>query len=222
MIALERFGAALARRVVAALVASHLVLAAGAPAAAGPWDEASAPLVPDGFRVGAFRIEEKITMAVAERVLGIDPRNTGRVELNSPGGSLEAAMMIARYIRENGLATHVGDRGTCASACLLVLQAGVERSAGEDAVLIVHEATNAVGHFSPFVTRAYVDSMVAYGASPLFAQEILPIVERVLPASQARDLGIVQRVTRVSGLAEPPPERIRLADEAGGLTMTPD
>ncbi|MBX9588169.1 MAG: hypothetical protein K2X43_02620 [Hyphomonadaceae bacterium] len=63
----------------------------------------------------------------------IDPRvarsATPAVELNSPGGSVFAAMAIGVLVRNGGLRTTVGRRHRCDSACVLILAAGVERHA---------------------------------------------------------------------------------------------
>jgi ATP-dependent protease ClpP protease subunit len=51
------------------------------------------------------------------------------VTLNSPGGSVPAAMRIGDVIRQHGYFTEVYDGEECSSACVLVLSAGVERIA---------------------------------------------------------------------------------------------
>lgn len=61
------------------------------------------------------------------------------VSLNSPGGSLDDAIVMARIIREHGLATEVEDGALCASSCPLLLAGGVERDIGTEAVIGVHQ-----------------------------------------------------------------------------------
>jgi len=61
------------------------------------------------------------------------------VVLNSPGGSVADAMAIGRLIREKKLATEVEARKYCASSCPLVFAGGLERRAGEKAVIGVHQ-----------------------------------------------------------------------------------
>ncbi len=71
--------------------------------------------------------------------------------LDSPGGRVQAAMALGRLVRGAGMNTSVGrtveagGRGTvrttevrCASACVLVLMAGVTRHVAEDARVEVH------------------------------------------------------------------------------------
>jgi hypothetical protein len=58
------------------------------------------------------------------------------VELNSPGGSIPAAMAIGGFVRAGGLRTAVARRRTCDSACALILVAGIEWSAGVGSVRI--------------------------------------------------------------------------------------
>ncbi len=66
--------------------------------------------------------------------------------VDSPGGSVEPALAIGQLIRARGLNVAVGrleaDRPTddaqCASACVLLLAAGVGRSVGPDAAVGIH------------------------------------------------------------------------------------
>lgn len=61
------------------------------------------------------------------------------VSLDSPGGSLEDAMAMARMIRERDLATLVPDGALCASSCPLVLAGGTTRSVGQKAAVGLHQ-----------------------------------------------------------------------------------
>ena len=61
------------------------------------------------------------------------------VLLNSPGGSLDDAIAIARQIRSRGLATGVTDGAFCASSCPLMLAGGVTRSVGAKSAVGVHQ-----------------------------------------------------------------------------------
>src|SRR3954452_16345475 len=61
------------------------------------------------------------------------------VVLNSPGGSVADAMAIGRLIREKKFATEVDAAKYCASSCPLVFAGGIERRAGEKAVIGVHQ-----------------------------------------------------------------------------------
>lgn len=61
------------------------------------------------------------------------------VSLNSPGGSLDDAMAMARLLRERGIGTEVADGALCASSCPLVMAGGAERRAGEKAAVGLHQ-----------------------------------------------------------------------------------
>jgi hypothetical protein len=61
------------------------------------------------------------------------------VVLNSPGGSVSGAMAIGRLIREKKFATEVEAEKYCVSSCPLVFVGGVDRRAGEKAVIGVHQ-----------------------------------------------------------------------------------
>jgi hypothetical protein len=61
------------------------------------------------------------------------------VVLNSPGGSVNDALAMGRLIREKKFATEVEPGKYCASSCPLVFAGGVERRAGANAAIGVHQ-----------------------------------------------------------------------------------
>lgn len=61
------------------------------------------------------------------------------VVLNSPGGSVTDALAMGRLIRERKFATEIEAGKTCASSCPLVFAGGVERRAGANAAIGVHQ-----------------------------------------------------------------------------------
>jgi hypothetical protein len=61
------------------------------------------------------------------------------VVLNSPGGSVNDALAMGRLIREKKFATEVEAGKYCASSCPLVFAGGVERRAGANAAIGVHQ-----------------------------------------------------------------------------------
>ena len=61
------------------------------------------------------------------------------VVLNSPGGSVADALAMGRLIRDKKFATEVEAGKYCASSCPLVFAGGVERRAGDKAVIGVHQ-----------------------------------------------------------------------------------
>ena len=61
------------------------------------------------------------------------------VVLNSPGGSVTDAMAMGRLIREKKFATEVEAGKYCVSSCPLVFVGGVDRRAGEKAIIGVHQ-----------------------------------------------------------------------------------
>lgn len=68
-----------------------------------------------------------------------------RVELNSPGGSVQDALEISKLIRDAGLVTSVKDGALCASSCPLILAGGEERLAGKKAAIGVHQIYTPAG-----------------------------------------------------------------------------
>ena len=69
-------------------------------------------------------------------------RNEGKVTeyvmLDSPGGNIYSGHMMGKLIRENGIKTVVDGDAVCASACMLMFAAGVQRVAWVGAHLGVH------------------------------------------------------------------------------------
>jgi hypothetical protein len=61
------------------------------------------------------------------------------VVLNSPGGSVIDALAMGRLIREHKFATEVEAGKYCVSSCPLVFAGGIERRAGNRAVIGVHQ-----------------------------------------------------------------------------------
>jgi hypothetical protein len=61
------------------------------------------------------------------------------IVLHSPGGSVADALEMGRLIRQNGFNTAVETGRYCASSCPLMFAGGVERFAGDKAVVGVHQ-----------------------------------------------------------------------------------
>ena len=63
------------------------------------------------------------------------------VVLRSPGGSVTDALAMGRLIREKKFATEVEKGKSCASSCPLVFAGGIDRRAGENAGIGVHQVS---------------------------------------------------------------------------------
>lgn len=66
------------------------------------------------------------------------------IVLHSPGGSVGDALAMGRLIRKKNFATQVEAGRYCASSCPLVFAGGVERRAGERAIIGVHQVSSLV------------------------------------------------------------------------------
>ena len=85
----------------------------------------------------------EITFGTAEAFRRFDEQQSRPAEIvlfDSPGGLVQEAIALGRYIRERGLSTLVYRDGLCASACPLAYAGGVERLASEEAWIGVHRA----------------------------------------------------------------------------------
>ncbi|SEA96493.1 hypothetical protein SAMN05428936_11534 [Pelagibacterium halotolerans] len=100
------------------------------------------------------------------------------VALNSPGGSVEDALVIGRLIRENGFDTAVGDGALCGSSCPLVLAGGVERIVSDNAAVGVHQIYAGAGGDQIGSAQAMSDaqSVTARIARYLEEMDIDPLV----------------------------------------------
>lgn len=63
------------------------------------------------------------------------------IVLHSPGGSVTDAMEMGRLIRKKNFGTQVETGHYCASSCPLVFAGGIERRAGDKAVIGVHQVS---------------------------------------------------------------------------------
>jgi hypothetical protein len=63
------------------------------------------------------------------------------IVLHSPGGSVTDALAMGRLIRKKNFTTQVEAGRYCASSCPLIFAGGVERRAGEKAVIGVHQVS---------------------------------------------------------------------------------
>jgi hypothetical protein len=95
-------------------------------------------LGPGGDLSAIGRIEQG-TAEDFQKFLDDNGRDAKTIVLLSPGGSVADAMAMGRAIRKRGLDTRVPDEGYCASSCPLVFAAGVDRRAGQRALVGVHQ-----------------------------------------------------------------------------------
>ncbi len=96
---------------------------------------------------GVMAVEGSIDPGAAERFAAeMDARGeyVTTVTLNSPGGSLDDAMAMARLIRARSIGAEVADGALCASSCPLVLAGGVVRQVGEKAAVGLHQFYSAI------------------------------------------------------------------------------
>ena len=134
----------------------------------------------------AVYLDGYIDSGATDRLAGLMRREGIRqalVFLNSPGGSLLAAMDLGRLLRMHGFDTNVGRRaldggepgaGVCYSACPFAFAGGVRRSLLPGSALGVHEPRNRtpVVDSQAFERRVAVDAtayLEGMGVSPVLA-----------------------------------------------------
>ena len=114
---------------------------------------------PGGRPMPSSPLPDRLTLTVVEggkRALlegGILPGDAERIEkqladlapkpegviLNSPGGSVQDALMLGRYLRQAELTTALRSGDICYSACPYLLAAGTSRTIPDDASVGVHQ-----------------------------------------------------------------------------------
>lgn len=99
------------------------------------------------------------------------------VVLNSPGGSVADALEMGRLIREKGLSTQVDSGTLCASSCPLVFAGGVERRAGRQAAIGVHQI------YAASLSTDPAQALAAAGVAMADAQRVTAKVTRQLAES---------------------------------------
>lgn len=99
------------------------------------------------------------------------------VLLDSPGGSVEDALLIGALIREKAMTTRVVSGGLCASSCPVIFAAGAERQAGRDAAIGVHQIYAAALSATP------VDALGVAGVAMADAQAVTARITRHLTLS---------------------------------------
>ena len=91
---------------------------------------------------GAFRLEGTIEPGDADRIIAqIEdmPDTPDSLILQSPGGSVDDALRLGRFLRERGIGTRMLAGEFCHSACPYVLAAGAERDIHREASVGVHQ-----------------------------------------------------------------------------------
>ncbi len=155
-----------------------------------------------------FIIDEMITPVVAGRVLAMTDAELAFVELDSVGGDVQSSIDIARRLRSAGSHTHVASGGKCFSACTVIYQGGVERTAGEDALFLLHYAVqvsddpNHARVGSVWGTVTLIEAMIDLGADVSIYDQMPGFGDWLLSSRQAVDLGLVQRVVSGPAVAE--------------------
>lgn len=113
---------------------------------------------------GELRAVGSIDQGTAERLAAALDRHEDirTVSFNSPGGTLDDAMAMARLLRERGLTAEVEDGAICASSCPLALAGGIERRIGAQAAVGVHQFYSpAKGGTDPVQATAHAQKTAA-------------------------------------------------------------
>ncbi len=116
--------------------------------------------------------------------------NLERIVLNSPGGIVVAAELMAQSVRKRGLKTHVAE--LCTSACTLIFLSGTQRTMDAEALIGFHQAsTRGFGDAGADRQTKAFDGMLAKfyakaGLSKSFIDRILatPFDDMMLPTTE--------------------------------------
>ncbi len=83
--------------------------------------------------------------------------------LNSKGGYLHPAAVLADNIRKYGINTHVRSTAECQSACVLIFASGVKRTVGKNVMFFLHRP---LGDGEDVAARQLIKQLIQYGVSP--------------------------------------------------------
>ena len=107
-----------------------------------PGGETAKPMTFDLVGGGKLMAVGTITPGISESFaaeVGRHGEYIKTVVLNSPGGSVADALAIGRLIRDKRFSTEVEAGKYCVSSCPLVFAGGVDRHAGDRAIIGVHQ-----------------------------------------------------------------------------------
>ena len=85
---------------------------------------------------GVCEIVGEIKHSDAAKLSIISPK-CGQVSVNSPGGSVDAALALGRVIRTNALNVMIDEEDRCDSSCAFLFVAGVNRTLAGVATVVV-------------------------------------------------------------------------------------
>lgn len=121
--------------------------------------------------------------------------NIERVVLNSTGGFIWDAGILAYYIHKNGLTTVVEENSVCYSACVLLFQAGKNRIAHVNSKFMIHSVqfeANNILYTDPVGTLIYTSLLRLYGFDDDFLNNIsIDNGDFYFDAVTAKEYGIV-------------------------------
>jgi hypothetical protein len=149
---------------------------------------------------------EKFRLALAEvptsRKLALS------VDIDSPGGSIRTAMEIGRIVRQREMDVSVTPKMSCASACVLVFAAGVERDIYENPFIRLipaeprsSEPSGAIG-----IHRSYIAETPQ---QPVTLAEVKQYTDRTVAAlrSYFQEMNVSERLA--DDMMAVPPQKIR-------------
>lgn len=148
-----------------------------------------------------YIINDNIHWRIAGELLTTNPKTVRRMHLDSRGGKVESAILIAQYVRENNIVTYVGKDQKCYSSCTLVFQAGVQRIAHRSAMFMYHYATtkrdiDGKKLIIPNLTwTSIINSyLLKFGIMPDLIEQMHPNIDIYLTAEEAMWFGIVTSI----------------------------
>lgn len=132
-----RYVLSLCLMLVAGPAAAAEILFAWKDAGAVPWPRAAISITGE-IKKG----DETLFLALADLAATTKITMNGApyvtVDLNSEGGNVTAAMRIGKIIRDRSMLTFVGSTAECVSACVFILQAGVDRFVADGGKIGLH------------------------------------------------------------------------------------
>jgi ATP-dependent protease ClpP protease subunit len=139
----------------------------------------------DGSRLSLVRraLQRRVTV---QRALHRDV--DVRIDVDSPGGELFAALEIGRLLRAEGASIAVGPGASCLSACVFLLMGALDRSISDDARVGIHRPSLGAppaggpgpGHEAAIVA-AMAESLVLYAQQMHVSRRLIDAMMAIPP-----------------------------------------
>lgn len=155
-------------------VASIALASLSGCAAQNAVDETPPSSATSGIRIHGdiVHLEGRIDEAMWTAFKALEPGKISMVVLDSLGGRISGAYAMGNSIREYKVRTHVNNGDQCYSACTIIYQAGIERTAGINARFLYHPPNKVNEESSRLWSASLKEKLESWGMSTELTDQI--------------------------------------------------